>query len=272
MAGLTGRVRQALDRSLLRSIRFASGLRTMVLIGFALGLMSVAITLLFEPFGTDQYEHRFRTLMLSGYGLCVLLPFILFHFLDRWLYLRQGGRWFVLNELLSKPLLVLAVITCSWWYSHRVINDLAPSARAWWYFMLEISFPYVLLMLPFALLVAMVLALRWPEKPPDADKVWLLRGENQGEELKLVLADFLYAEGQQNYVAIHFLNKGHAESRLFRTTLAKLERQLPQALRVHRSYLVNPQRIEQLGGNARKRWLSLSGVTEPIPASPSFRV
>ncbi len=260
-----------LERTLLRPIPFVLGWRAMLIIGGSLGLMTVAITLLFEPFGTDQYEHPYRTLMLSGYALCTIVPVLVFHALDRWVYRFQQARWFLANELVSRPLMVLAAVTCNWWYSHRVINDIALSRRAWWFYLLEISTPYLLVLLPLAVLAALVLAWRWPEPPPDAKKTWLLEGENQGEILRLVFQDFIYAEAQQNYVAIHFLKDGQAELRLFRTTLSELERQLPQAVRVHRSYLVNPQRIEQLQGNARKRRLSLSGVDHDIPVSPSFK-
>lgn len=57
--------------------------------------------LVLEPIGTDRYIALFRTLRLPGYGLCVLLSFLLVHGLTRW-WVEQNVRvWRLSHELLA---------------------------------------------------------------------------------------------------------------------------------------------------------------------------
>ncbi len=57
---------------------------------------------------------------------------------------------------------------------------------------------------------------------------------------------------------------------MLRITLTQLKEQLPNAQRVHRSYLVNLNMAEKIEGNARKRLLSLKNIPEPIPLSQKY--
>ena len=258
-------------RLLKRPLAFTLGWRNMMLLGTGLGLMSVAVTLFLQPFGTADYEADWRTLRLSGYALCFIIPFALFHALDRRIFLWQGRRWYLYNELLSRPLLALAVTSCAWLYNLRVINDLSPSWSGWLHYLLAISMPYNAVLLPLAVLAAMILASRWPERPPGSLRPLTLRGRNQGEALAMELADFLFAEAQQNYVAVHRREPdGSVSNCLLRTTLAELAEQIPTGVRVHRSYLVNPDHVIGVEGNARKREIVLAATDQRLPASPGL--
>jgi len=265
---------RSLTRAFTRELPFSLGWRNMLILGTGLGLMAVAVTLLLEPFGTDQYQAPFRTLRLSGYALCYVVPFMLFHGFDRALYRWQGRRWRVYNELISRPLLILAVISANWWYNVTIINEIQPTMSGWAYFVTHFSLPFIVVLLPPAALTAYVLARRWPEPPPGARRPITFRGRNHGEILTLLPDDFIYAEAQQNYVAIHYRHDNRHDNRLvcrwLRTTLSDLGEQLPDAVRIHRSYLVNPRHVTDVWGNARKRRVALTCLDEPLPASPRF--
>ena len=84
---------RAVVNGLRRDIPFPFGWRNTLILGGGMGAMLVTITLLLEPFGTGRYEASWRTLRIAGYGVCVVLPFLVCHDLDRLLYAWQGRRW-----------------------------------------------------------------------------------------------------------------------------------------------------------------------------------
>lgn len=266
----SGPVTTLLRRSgavLLYPVPFVLGWRNITLIGGALGIFSVLITLLFEPFGTAEYEAPWRTLRLSGYALCYVLPFVLLHGVDRLVYRRQGYRWWVGNEVLRGSLLFLGVTTAAWLYNIRVVNDIRPRLDYWLDHLISFSLPGLPVMLPIALLLAYILGTRFPEDPPEPGTTLRIVGEGQNEELVLPLACFLFAEAQQNYVAIHYLRNGKVADVMFRMTLGQLEDQIPGSIRIHRSYLTHPSGVRSVTGSARQRKVVLEGIDRPLPVS-----
>lgn len=253
---------------LLRRVPFVLGWRNITIIGTVLGLLSVAITLLLEPFGTADYRSSWRTLKLSGNALGTVVPFLVMHALDRAVYRWQGGRWWLANELVTRTVLFVFICTANWLYNIRVINDIRPSFAYWADFMVNFALPPLPIFLPTALLLAYFLATRYPEPPPPLRDRVRLQGQGKEETLTFDLQQFLYAEAQQNYVAIHLeRSDGTEQIELLRLTLADLQRQFPDTVRIHRSYVVHPARVLGVRGTAKKRQVLLEGIERPLPAS-----
>ena len=258
---------------LLRRFPFLLGWRNIAIIGTALGLLSVAITLLLEPFNTAAYQPNWRTLKLSGYALCFIVPFLVMHAIDRAVYRWQGGRWWLANELVTRTVLVVLISTASWLYNIRFINDIRPSFAYWADYMVNFAIPSMPVTLPTALLLAYFLATRFPEPPPALLDRVRLQGQGMKEVLTFDLEQFLYAEAQQNYVAIHLAGpNGRQQTRLLRLTLSGLQRQFPGTVRIHRSFVVHPARVLSIGGNAKKREVFLDGLEQPLPASQKLKI
>ena len=98
-----------------------------------------------------------------------------------------------------------------------------------------------------------------------------INGDNREEELIISFNQFIYAEAQQNYVSITYLdNEENLAKRVFRSTFGQLAEQLRYAYQVHRSFLVNPYFFERLEGNSRKRTLRLKGLEKEIPVSRKY--
>ena len=259
------------SRLLVRDLPFVFGWRNTAIIALLLGAMGVVITLLLEPFATDEYTAPLRTLRLSGYILPQLAVFLGVHAIDRLVYRAQGRRWRVYNELISKPVLLIGVITGNWLYNIQVINDIAPRWSYWADYVISFGLPVLPAILPLALLIYVYLGVRHPEPPPGARRSVTVRGRNQGEAETFSLEAFVFAEAQQNYASLHLRGEdGAISSRLIRATLSELEAQIPGAVRVHRSYLVNADQVAAVAGNARKRVIILKGGEHRLPASPGF--
>lgn len=78
----------------------------------------------------------------------------------------------------------------------------------------------------------------------ENDEVDFLFVKTEYKQVKINIADILYAEGMQNYVAIYTLN----EKIISLQNIKKFEEQLPKKLfiRVHKSYLVALNKIESI--------------------------
>lgn len=98
---------------------------------------------------------------------------------------------------------------------------------------------------------------------PDSGKSLLIKGDKQ--LVRVPLTQILYVEGMQKYARFHLIDKTIVSL----VSLAKLERSLPKEmfLRVHKSYIVNLEKIETVSGNhltIGKASLPLSKKIKPV--------
>ncbi len=256
--------------ALRQPLRFVDSWWLPIGLGSATGAILVFIVLFIEPMGTDRYSASFRTLRLSGYGLCVVLPFLMVHGLTRWWIERNNAVWRIWHELLALSLLVALVFNMAYLYNAIVVNEQPLSPGRWLDFITWVTLPYLPLLVPPAMLIRRAIISILGDRAGEERLV--LQGRNQDDRLRLAASDFVFAQAEQNYVTLHYLQRGQPEQLLFRATLAEIEAQLPNAVRVHRSFLVNAERVESVMGNARKRRARVRGSDCDVPVSPRFEL
>lgn len=90
--------------------------------------------------------------------------------------------------------------------------------------------------------------------------------------LKVAPGNLLFCESQQNYVRCVFLKDGQATEQTVRATLSGLAEQITddQLVRCHRSFLVNPEKVLQVQGNAQGLRLKLVATKEEVPVSRAY--
>ena len=82
--------------------------------------------------------------------------------------------------------------------------------------------------------------------------------------------DFLYAESDGNYVTIHYTKRSQEKELLLRATMSQIEEAfsaMPQAVRCHRAFLVNIDKVEKVSGNAQGLRLRIDYCNEEVPVS-----
>lgn len=225
------------------------------------------ILFVLEPRGTDRHQGPGRALQLAGHGWCFAAPYLLMHACDRRLYRRRGQSWRLGDLLLSGALLVCVVVGSAYFYKAIAIDRLTPSFAGGLDFGLYYGLPHVLLISPLAAFLETRLA---TTRPDAANGVLAIRGRNAQDRLDIDFARFVYAEALQNYVTLVFLKDDRLDKQVMRATLAEMAAQLPAALRIHRSYLVNPDHLLSMEGNRRKRLAKVRFVDRPLPVSPEF--
>lgn len=258
----------ALGRLWTRPLAFERDWRLPLGLGFALGFLVVFVILFLEPWGTGQYQAPWRVLRLSGYGVCVLTPVLLVHGLD--LLRLRGRHWRLGDEVVSKLILGLMVITMTYLYATLVVNRTAPSWNGMLDWTVYILGPVVVLVAAPAVVLRRRLVRAIERRRHFAETITVV-GRNREDRVTLPRDGFVCAEAHQNYVVMHFFKHGQAREHMIRASLNEVEGQLEGSRRVHRSWLINPRRVQEVSGHSRARRIRLQGFSgSSIPVSPAF--
>ncbi|WP_226789085.1 LytTR family DNA-binding domain-containing protein [Polaribacter porphyrae] len=75
---------------------------------------------------------------------------------------------------------------------------------------------------------------------PIKKEIITIRGENKLDILKINKSDLICITNAQNYIEILYLQNNQLQSKLIRSSLKKIEKDLDFLIKVHRSYLINP--------------------------------
>jgi hypothetical protein len=249
-----------------KRIPYLFSFKNVLLISLFLGGIQVFVTIFLEPHGTDNYQAPYRNLRLSGFALCFIFPFLLFYGLERWFYHLNAKVWRVYHEIISKSFLGISIATASYFYNITIINSITPSFDRWLEHLLVFAWPYVPLFIPFLIIIYAILY----KNHSSQEHLIKIKGQNKEDVLKISDKQFVYAESDQNYVTIYYINGEELDKKLMRSSLQDMENQIDSAIRVHRSYIINPLYLEIIQGNKRKRTAVLKNVDFPIPVSQNF--
>jgi hypothetical protein len=101
----------------------------------------------------------------------------------------------------------------------------------------------------------------------------IISSENEKEKLSVTLDDLLFIEASDNYVEVHYLERGIPQKKLLRSSLKAIVSTVqdnPQLFRCHKSFLVNTKQVKRISGNAQGYKLHLKDSEQIIPVSRQF--
>lgn len=258
--------------SLNRPIPYTQGWKQTIAIGSIVGTGLSMLLIFLEPFDTSEVQLSYKVLKLAGYGLCFLIPILIMHPIENALFKKQQHRWYILNELGYIIICLLLIYTTCYFYNTYIVNNGGvASLKGWQYFMIYYGLPFMPFLGPLWLYFRNRFGkITLPESTMQKDITTTITGENKKESLTISVSDFVYAQAQQNYVAIHYLENETLQKKMIRSTLSNVQKQMPDAWQVHRSYLVNLAFAKTISGNSRKRELFLTETLEAIPVSQKY--
>ncbi|PQB05667.1 LytTR family DNA-binding domain-containing protein [Aureitalea marina] len=254
-----------------RPIAFTVSWKKIIWIGLIIGALLAGIVIFLKPYGGEDYDMPYGTWRLAGYIFPVLAALLLLHPAEMSLYKRQNKRWYILNELFYLFISSWLCISFSSIYNFYVVNDLSGyNLSTYLDFLWIFAPPYLPIIVPLlALLRANYGSIVIDQSAPKESSL-VLEGENKSEKIELEWKEFVMAQAQQNYVRVLINRTDGLEEQLIRSSLSRIAAQVPQAVQVHRSYLVNLDYLERVQGNARKREMTFNISVEPIPVSPKY--
>ena len=244
---------------------------------------SIAFVLVvFQPFGSYGWQHPYKTLILSGYGLmAAFATFINFYLLIKgWPGVFDEARWTIGKEIIWNVLSFLFGALLSTLYGYLV--GVMPLSLSQVSFMIPVVFlvglfpTLILVLVNYAYLTRKYQPIE-PRPVPTVSNQQIqgaitLTADNEKDTLSLAVNDFLYIEASDNYCTIFHLAQGKLGKTLLRSSLSRLENQIsgPGILRCHRSYMVNLANVSSVTGNAQGYQLHLVGSEAVVPVARSY--
>jgi DNA-binding LytR/AlgR family response regulator len=107
----------------------------------------------------------------------------------------------------------------------------------------------------------------------DESQLVKYAGQGSKDQITLSLSNFLYMRAQDNYVELHYIEKGELVRFLMRSSLSRQADTIenPVIVRCHRSYMVNLIQVSAVKGNSNDLTLILKPFDTAIPVSKSYQ-
>lgn len=257
-----------------KTIAYTKNWKHTFLIALILGALIPVLLMTLEPFDNSN-NFSFKYLILSGYALCIIIPIVLVHPIENYVYKIQTKRWFVINESLYIIATLILIFLFSFFYHFYLISGLPSfTSEAIWNFIKSFGVPFIPIVVPLWLYLrskyGSIEVPLYDKENTKRNKTITIIGNNKSETLTIFEADFIFAKAQQNYVDVYYKTENGMQQETFRNTLSNIMKQLPEAWQVHRSYLVNLDYLESVEGNTRKRFIRISTTEETIPISQVY--
>ena len=245
-------------------------------LGFAAFVFLVIsfILLVFQPFGTHNFQDNNKYGKLLGYGILGFAIFaILPDFLGKMLFYKWwNNSWTLMKETVVLVLTVIGMNTVSALYFYLAIYDKAGLATPLWQFQI---WGFLILILPVSSYLFFLYKLHKRQTIIGAGTLpELLSIIGHGKENRLTLnrKEVLFIKASDNYVEIYTFKNAQMQKHLMRASLAKIYGQVKESgfIQVHRSYLVNIHCKPQLKAENGNYELKLEAIVTKLPVSRSY--
>ncbi|MFC7357238.1 LytTR family DNA-binding domain-containing protein [Jejudonia soesokkakensis] len=238
-----------------------------VLISLGLAFWIFLFLALTEPLDTNQFNFKEKLLFLPFYGLAGAIAYLGSLTLQNYIYKVNKRNWTAWSELLFFILLFLFGFLLSRGIYLYIIVYGEQNPYTLSYFLFSIYLPAIATILPILAIGRWAFG-RYFEKKLEDQKIEI-EGEGTYEGLRLHFTDLIYVKADDNYVEVTYSNGNNLKKQLIRNTLSKVESVVPELLRTHRSYIINPHHFVQWKMVSGKLHLILTSETE-IPVSKTY--
>ncbi|MDO6801759.1 LytTR family DNA-binding domain-containing protein [Wenyingzhuangia sp. 1_MG-2023] len=255
-------------------------IKTSMVLG--VGLFTYLFLYTFQPYGIDQVVNA-NHFLIVGYGFLVSFSlFISYFILPKLLpFYFSVKSWTVQKEALFLLFSFLIISTTNYFYHTAFVAVYLPDFS----FIRFVSVVFSIGIFPVLFIIFMVerhLYRVHNARPANIiEKIRKEKKENvvipsdniKEAPLVLDIDTVLYAQSNNNYTTISYLENNVVKHELMRITLKKVAdilEKYPQFIRCHRSFLINKNEILNVEGNARSLQVHLKYVKDVIPVSRSF--
>ncbi len=241
------------------------------------GVSVYLFLIIFQPFGTENFQHPYKFLLLFPY--CVIFGTV---FLMANLIASRFTHWNIGAELLKIIFILFFGSVLSYFYNSLFLSHVELDLGNYFYMFLyslavgiPISIIYILSRYIYLKNIhekkAHIISQHLPVPAPEQQQN-LLKISAQNTELMINEKDFLCAQSMENYCTFYFLENNSLKKTLIRISFSNALQQIEtdSVKKCHRSYIVNLRRVKNLKGNAQGYKLILPEIDFEIPVSRSF--
>jgi LytTr DNA-binding domain len=264
-------------------------MRRIVLQNTLIGVFVAFFLIVFQPFGTDQWQVPYKSLKLAGYGGVAfvgasLVYWVLYNCTDRY---RMEANWTVGREILMSIAIMGSIAFGNLLYANG-LGLVSLSAKAlfnWLTIVVAVGiFPIVgMVLLRYERYKTLNQSdaahmsdrLQQQVRPAAAPvEVVTFTSDNEKDTpLSLRLDELRYIESADNYATFVYVQDHKVQKRLLRGALRRFEGQAavhPDLVRCHRSYIVNLSQVISVSGNAQGYRLTIRDLDMQVPVARQY--
>ena len=235
----------------------------------AFGLVLWIFLFLFftEPFDINKFSNKEKLLFLPFYGLIQGITYLI-TLLYQNAILKKQQSWFIKNEILFLLILAITGSIINFLFYKNVIVYNEQYTYDFITYQKLIFLPALTIILPFILLCRYILGLF--SSKTITEKQINIQGEGKHDFIQLKPQELLFVQSSDNYIEINYLEKNQIKKKLIRANLTDVSNSIPELLKTHRSFLINPIHFRQLKIENKKHFIDL-GYDILIPVSRSLQ-
>ncbi|MEJ5147085.1 MULTISPECIES: LytTR family DNA-binding domain-containing protein [unclassified Sphingobacterium] len=255
-----------------------------ILTSTLVGILFYVLLIIYQPFGTSQFEHTYKYLLLFPYAVMTSFSFCTVNLLS----LQWKKKWTIGLELFKAFLILFLISIFAYLYNSLYLSEVQLSVENFLYMFayttalgIPVSSIYIL---------ARFIYLNNKDRSNEVRENYqhIEKTDNCIEEednLKLCIVsdyanfhqemdvdDFILAEAADNYCILHFYEKGILKKEMVRISLTKLLDQVEcdTIQKVHRSFIFNLRKVTKFKGNTAGYKISLENIDREVTVSRNY--
>lgn len=245
------------------------------------GVLLYILLLIYQPFGTSQFNHEYKYVLLFPYAFIATIAFLVVGLLIP----KQKKTWTLGLEILKMTQILLIISLLSYLYNTIFISKIPMSIENYMYMLLytlALSAPILIIYLLGRYIYlnnkkveiigrSEVVTKEFASSDQDDLKLYIA-SDYAVDSLEISCSDFLYAESADNYCKLYFYQNSMLQHKMIRISLTKLIEQLHAdgIQQVHRSLVVNLNKVVSFKGNSAGYKISVENVDKPLRVSRKY--
>lgn len=262
-----------------KSFPYSTSYRLHVIIGISIGIFVLFILFFLEPFNSGNTDFSFRTIYFIAYGIITFVTYFILHLFSI-LYYKSTGIWKLFEEIIFCLFFIVTSIIVAFFYTEIVINKKPERLNLdhflGWFEAIFLGFGILIF------ITTILIRKRYSgtnlknnlenleKKKSSIAKNITITGSLKNESFLVDQTNLVYVKSENNYVRIFYFDENLVKEKLLRSTLTNIKKQLPSFIKIHRSYIVNPNFIISLKGSKQNAKLYLKKIENSIPVSQSY--
>ncbi len=247
---------------------FDPSIRNHVLLALGLGIWIFIFLYFTEPLDVNELSNKEKLTYLPVYGLFGSICYLLTLPLQGRLIEKTEPLWVLKKELLFLGVFIVITFIAMRSFYLFVIMDGIPNPYTLSYYTFHIFFPAFLTLFPVVIIGRWGLG-KYKEKQYKENKIEI-KGAGNYENLRITWSSLLFIQSSDNYIEVTYFEKDDVRKSLIRAKLTEVEKSIPQLLRTHRSFLINPEHFRKWKNHKGRMLIEIANEIE-IPVSKTFQ-
>ncbi|QQD13172.1 LytTR family DNA-binding domain-containing protein [Sphingobacterium sp. UDSM-2020] len=260
--------------------------KEIILTSSLVGILFYILLIVYQPFGTSQFEHTFKYLLLAPYAIITTFSFYIVNILS----MQWKKKWTTGREILKIFFILFIISIFAYFYNTLFLSRVRLSCENFLYmfaYSVAIGTPvsciYIL-----AKYIYLSNNSQFNEEAgnlendniADTDHCLAIErslklciiSENSNIFMEIAVEDFVFAEAADNYCVLHFYENDILKNEIIRISLTKLLDQIQRdnIRKVHRSLIVNLKKVIKFKGNTSGYSITLENMNKELRVSRNY--